>query len=143
MKVDHVANIRAFNRFYTRVLGLLDKHILNSQYTLPEVRILYELATNENLTASDLIETLHIDKGYLSRIILDLRTKRLVQSKRSDRDGRSLVLNLTKIGQREFRILNKASDLQLASIVEKLTNAERNKLVRNMNEIVGLLSKTQ
>ena len=143
MKADHVANIRAFNRFYTRVLGLLDKHILNSQYTLPEVRILYELATNENLTASDLIETLHIDKGYLSRIILDLRTKKLVQSKRSDRDARSLVLNLTKIGQREFTILNKASDLQLASILEKLTNAERDKLVRNMNEIVGLLSKTQ
>ena len=143
MKGDHVANIRAFNRFYTRVLGLLDKHILNSQYTLPEVRILYELATNENLTASDLIETLHIDKGYLSRIILDLRLKNLVQSKRSDRDARSLVLSLTKIGQREFRILNKASDLQLASILEQLTNAERNKLVRNMNEIVGLLSKTQ
>ena len=143
MKADHVANIRSFNRFYTRVLGLLDKHILNSQYTLPEVRILYELATNENLTASDLIETLHIDKGYLSRIILDLRLKKLVQSKRSDRDARSLVLSLTKIGQREFRILNKASDLQLASIVEKLTITERNKLVRNMNEIVGLLSKTQ
>ena len=143
MKADHVANIRAFNRFYTRVLGLLDKHILNSQYTLPEVRILYELATNGNLTASDLIETLHIDKGYLSRIILDLRTKKLVQSKRSDRDARSLVLSLTKVGQREFTILNKASDLQLASILEKLTNAERTKLVRNMNEIVGLLSKTQ
>jgi len=143
MKADHVANIRAFNRFYTRVLGLLDKHILNSQYTLPEVRILYELATNENLTASDLIETLHIDKGYLSRIILDLRLKKLVQSKRSDRDARSLVLSLTKIGQSEFAILNKSSDLQLASILEKLTNAERNKLVRNMNEIVGLLSKTQ
>jgi len=143
MKADHIANIRAFNRFYTRVLGLLDKHILNSQYTLPEVRVLYELATNENLTASDLIETLHIDKGYLSRIILDLRLKKLVQSKRSDRDARSLVLSLTKIGQREFRILNKSSDLQLASIVERLTIAERNKLVRNMNEIVGLLSKTQ
>jgi len=143
MKADHVANIRAFNRFYTRVLGLLDKHILNSQYTLPEVRILYELATNENLTASDLIETLHIDKGYLSRIILDLRTKKLVQSKRSDRDARSLVLSLTKVGQKEFTILNKASDLQLASILEKLNNAERTKLVRNMNEIVGLLSKTQ
>jgi DNA-binding MarR family transcriptional regulator len=143
MKADHVANIRAFNRFYTRVLGLLDKHILNSQYTLPEVRILYELATNENLTASDLIETLHIDKGYLSRIILDLRLKKLVQSKRSDLDARSLVLSLTKSGQREFKILNKSSDLQLASILEKLTNPERNKLVRNMNEIVGLLSKTQ
>jgi DNA-binding MarR family transcriptional regulator len=143
MKAGHIANIRAFNRFYTRVLGLLDKHILNSQYTLPEVRILYELATNENLTASDLIDTLQIDKGYLSRIILDLRTKKLVQSKKSDRDARSLVLSLTKIGQREFTILNKSSDLQLASMLEKLTNVERNKLVRNMNEIVELLSKTQ
>jgi DNA-binding MarR family transcriptional regulator len=143
MKADHISNIRAFNRYYTRVLGLLDKYILNSQYTLTEVRILYELANHENLTASDLIETLHVDKGYLSRIILDLRLKKLVQSKRSDRDARSLVLSLTKIGRREFRILNKSSDLQLVTILEKLTNAERDKLVRNMNEIVGLLTKTQ
>ena len=143
MKAGHIANIRAFNRFYTRVLGLLDKYILNSQYTLPEVRILYELATHENLTASDLIDTLHIDKGYLSRIILDLRLKKLVESKRSDQDARSLVLSLTKLGRREFKILNKSSDLQLASILEKLTNAECDKLVRNMNEIVAVLAKTQ
>ncbi len=143
MKADHVANIRSFNRFYTRVLGLLDKYILNSQYTLSEVRILYELATHENLTASDLIETLHIDKGYLSRMILDLRIKKLVQSRRSDEDGRSLELSLTKLGRKEFKALNKASDLQLASILEKLSNAECDKLVRNMNEIVAILSKTQ
>ena len=143
MKADHIANIRAFNRFYTRVLGLLDKYILNSQYTLPEVRILYELATHDNLTASGLIETLHIDKGYLSRIILDLRLKKLIQSKRSDQDARSLVLSLTKLGRREFKILNKSSDLQLTSILEKLTNAECDKLVRNMNEIVAFLAKSQ
>ena len=143
MKADHIANIRAFNRFYTRVLGLLDKYILNSQYTLPEVRILYELATHENLTASDLIETLHIDKGYLSRIILDLRLKKLVESKRSEQDARSLVLRLTKLGRREFKMLNKSSDLQLASILKTLTNAECDKLVRNMNEIVAVLAKSQ
>ncbi len=143
MKADHIANIRAFNRFYTRVLGLLDKYILNSQYTLPEVRILYELATHENLTASDLIETLHIDKGYLSRIILDLRLKKLVESKRSEQDARSLVLSLTKLGRKEFKILNKSSDLQLASILKKLNNAECDKLVRNMNEIIVVLAKTQ
>ena len=143
MKADHIANIRSFNRFYTGVLGLLDKYILNSRYTLSEVRILYELATHENLTASDLIETLHIDKGYLSRIILDLRIKKLVQSRRSEEDGRSLELSLTKLGRKEFKVLNKASDLQLASILEKLTNAECDKLVRNMNEIIAILSKTQ
>src|SRR5688500_1742579 len=143
MKADHIANIRAFNRFYTRVLGLLDKYILNSQYTLPEVRSLYELATHENLTASDLIETLHIDKGYLSCILLDLRLKKLVESKRSEQDAQSLVLRLTKLGRREFKMLNKSSDLQLASILKTLTNAECDKLVRNMNEIVAVLAKNQ
>ena len=143
MKADHIANIRSFNRYYTRILGLLDKYILNSQYTLSEVRILYELATHENLTASNLIETLQIDKGYLSRIILDLRIKKLIQSRKSDEDGRSLELSLTKLGRKEFKSLNRASDLQLASILEKLTNAECDKLVRNMNEIVAILSKTQ
>jgi DNA-binding MarR family transcriptional regulator len=143
MRADHIANIRSFNRFYTGVLGLLDKYILNSRYTLPEVRILYELATHQNLTASNLIEALHIDKGYLSRIILDLRIKKLVQSRRSEEDGRSLELSLTKLGRKEFKLLNKASDLQLASILEKLTNAECEKLVRNMNEIIVILSKTK
>ena len=143
MKADHIANVRSFNRFYTRILGLLDKYILNSRYTLSEVRILYELATHESLTASDLIETLHIDKGYLSRIILDLRIKQLVQSRRSDEDGRSLELSLTKVGRKEFKVLNNASDQQLASILEKLPNVERDKLVRNMNEIIAILSKTQ
>ena len=143
MKAEHIAGIRSFNRFYTGVLGLLDKYILNSRYTLSEVRILYELATHQNLTASDLIETLQIDKGYLSRIILDLRLKKLVQSRRSEEDGRSLALSLTKLGYKEFKLLNKASDLQLASILEKLTNTECNKLVRNMNEIKVILSKAQ
>ena len=140
MNAAHIVNVRSFNRFYTRILGLLDKYILNSRYTLSEVRILYELATHENLTA---IEPLHIDKGYLSRIILDLRIKKLVQSRRSDEDGRSLELSLTKVGRKEFKVLNNDSDQQLASILEKLTNPECNKLVRKMNEIAAILSKTQ
>ena len=76
-------------------------------------------------------------------MILDLRIKKLVQSRRSDADGRSLELSLTNLGRKEFKVLNKASDLQLTSILEKLTNAECDKLVRNMNEIVAIISKTQ
>jgi DNA-binding MarR family transcriptional regulator len=139
----HIAKIREFNRFYTGVIGLLDKYILNSQYTLSEVRVLYELATRENLTASELIETLHIDKGYLSRMLLELKTKNLIQSKRSAQDGRALQLSLTQHGRKEFKVLNQASDRQLAAILERLTDAERVKLVGNMNEIKAILSKTQ
>ena len=58
-----VAEFRSFNRFYTAVIGLLDRHILNSNYTLAEVRIMYELYHGRNQTASNLIQTLSIDKG--------------------------------------------------------------------------------
>ena|SRR5688572_18129673 len=140
---NHVAKIREFNRFYTGVIGLLDKYILNSQYTLSEVRVLYELATRESLTASDLIETLHIDKGYLSRMLLELKTKKLIRTKRSAQDGRALQLSLTQLGRKEFKVLNQASDRQLAAILESLTDTERGKLVRNMDEIKVILSKTK
>ena len=141
MKEKHIAEIRAFNRFYTKVIGLLDKHILDSQYTLPEVRILFELANHEQLTATDIISNLGIDKGYLSRMLLSFEKKKLVQRKRSGEDGRSVYLALTTSGQKEFDLLNKASDKQLREILAHLSVKECDTLVQRMNEIKTILSK--
>jgi DNA-binding MarR family transcriptional regulator len=143
MKDGQINQIRAFNRFYTRMLGLLDRYILDSQFTLSEVRILYELATSVNVTASDLIDVLDIDKGYLSRMLTTLKAKKLIQHTRSKQDGRSIQLSLTKIGRKQFDVLNNASNKQLAAILEKVTDAECRKLVNHMNQIMAILSKTQ
>jgi DNA-binding MarR family transcriptional regulator len=142
MKEKNIKDIRAFNRFYTSTIGLLDQHILNSGYSLPEVRILYELYHHENLTASDIITSFGIDKGYLSRIFRHFEKKKLISKKRSNEDGRSIQLSLTKKGRTEFEVLNEASNAQIKKTLEPLTDADCDKLVRNMAEIKLILSKT-
>lgn len=141
MKEKDIAQIRAFNRFYTGIIGLLDRHILNSKYSLPEVRTLYELYHHENLTASDIMVVLGIDKGYLSRILRKFEKQKLVIRKRSGEDGRSAYLSLTKAGRKEFEILNTASNKQVKTLLENLSEAECDKLVKHMTDIQKILSK--
>jgi DNA-binding MarR family transcriptional regulator len=143
MKEKSITTIRDFNRFYTRIIGLLDQYILNSRYSLPEVRVLYELYQQENLTAGDIVTFIGIDKGYLSRILRQFENKKLILKKRSDKDGRSTQLSLTRAGVVEFELLNKASHDQIRKILDGLTGEECDKLVRNMAEIKMILSKTR
>lgn len=141
MKDKTISEIRAFNRFYTRIIGLLDQHVLNSEYSLPEVRVLYEIYHHDKLTARDIMVSLNIDKGYLSRMLRHFEKAKLISKKRSDEDGRSTHLSLTRSGQAEFKVLNEASNRQLKGILEGLTTSDCGKLVSHMSEIKKILSK--
>ena len=142
MKEDHITEIRAFNRFYTRIIGVLDKHILNSNYSLPEVRVLYELYHNKNITSTYIIALLNIDKGYLSRILHHFEKKKLISKKRSGDDGRSAHLSLTATGRKEFEMLNDASNKQVHKILNELAESDCERLIQHMKEIKAILSKT-
>ncbi len=98
----HAVAVRRFNRFYTRQIGLLEDGYLRSEFSLPEVRVLYELAHRDGPTAAELSRDLGLDPGYLSRILRAFETRRLVSRTRSAADGRQSHLALTARGRAAF-----------------------------------------
>ena len=135
MSQKHIDEIRSFNRFYTDIIGLVDQYILNSKYTLPEVRIMYELYHHENIRASEIVSRIHIDKGYLSRMLVRFEKKKLISKKVVEHDGRSSLLFLTQKGKKEFEKLNLQSDKQIASIIQKIPAHDHDQLLYHLAEI--------
>ncbi|HOX31769.1 MAG TPA: MarR family winged helix-turn-helix transcriptional regulator [Spirochaetales bacterium] len=134
-----VADIRAFNRFYTGVLGLLDRHFLRSRYSLTEVRVLYELAHNEDCAAKTILAATGLDQGYLSRILNSFIRKGLLERNRSPEDGRCGILALTREGRACIAAIEAEQVAAIDTLVRALTTEERRELVRNMNRIQALL----
>jgi len=143
MQQKTIAGIRAFNRYYTGIIGLLDRHILNSVFSLPEARILYELSHREGIQASGIIDSLGIDKGYLSRILDQFVRQKLIVRKRSEADGRLMHIYLTDKGRAAFEKLDRASDEQLKQLLSALSETDGEELGRHMDAIMTILLKAQ
>jgi DNA-binding MarR family transcriptional regulator len=141
MNMKAVNKIRAFNRFYTMVLGLLDKHLLHSQFTLPEVRVMYEIYHQKKITSKEIAELLKMDKGYLSRILVSFDKKKLVERKANKIDGRLQEISLSAKGEKAFLALNLASENQIVELLSGLSSQEIEKLVAHMDEIQKILIK--
>jgi DNA-binding MarR family transcriptional regulator len=141
MKPQFIEEIRAFNRFYTSIIGLVNDHILDSDYSLPEARILFELYHHPGLTASDLIGMLAMDKGYLSRILRRLEGRKLVSRVGSVADRRMVTLALTAKGKKAFGLLDRASDEQVATAFKNLSEEDGQQLVGKMIEIRRIIAK--
>lgn len=141
MEEKSIAVIQDFNRVYASLSGMLDQHIISSKYAVPEVRILFELYTHQSLTASEIINLVQMDKGYVSRILKQFEAKKLIKKKASTNDGRAFHVSLTKSGNSAFEKLNQASTKQITGILEKLSPAEISKLTGSMTAIKKLLAK--
>ena len=136
-----IQTIRSFNRFYTNILGLHQKHLLHSEYTLPEVRILFEIFNSDAITAKDIREKLDIDKGYLSRLISKLEKRGLIRRKTADTDKRVSHIHVTALGNQEFNTLNRASSQQIASLTKHLSAGALRELTTHMQAIQSLLEQ--
>jgi DNA-binding MarR family transcriptional regulator/GNAT superfamily N-acetyltransferase len=138
---QRVATMRRFNRFYTRQIGLLDEGLLNSPFSLTQVRTLYELAQREQTTAAELCISLGLDAGYLSRMLSAFEKSGLLEKRNSPTDARQTLLRLTNKGCKAFEPLNARSNDQVAAMLGKLSPAKQNDLLQAMNTIESLLSR--
>jgi DNA-binding MarR family transcriptional regulator/GNAT superfamily N-acetyltransferase len=137
---DHdIAEVRAFNRFYTRKLGVLDQQLLKSPFSLSEARVLYELAHRDDLAAKEIGTELGLDPGYLSRIIQNFEDKALITRKPLPADRRQFRLSLTAKGRQAFARLNRSSHEDVAAMLGPLSSGARARLVQAMATIQRLL----
>ncbi|SDI31365.1 bifunctional helix-turn-helix transcriptional regulator/GNAT family N-acetyltransferase [Desulfosporosinus hippei] len=136
-----INTIRRFNRFYINILGLLDKHIYESEFSLAEVRVLYDIGHTEVCTAKKLIEELKMDPGYLSRIIKRFEKDNLIYRVQSQEDGRLYYLYLTDKGQDTLSKLDDLSNDQIYKMISSLPEQDKKSVVESMKTIENALSE--
>jgi DNA-binding MarR family transcriptional regulator/RimJ/RimL family protein N-acetyltransferase len=118
--MDPIDRLRAFNRFYTRRLGLLDRSYLGSGLTLTAVRGLYELAHPPGQTARGLATGLGLDEGYLSRLLKRFGQKGWLARRPDPADARARTLALTEAGLRAFQPLEARSRAEVGAMIAGL-----------------------
>jgi len=137
---DRVQAVRQFSRFYTKRIGVLQEKLLGSEFSLTEVRVLYELAHHERCTASQICEDLGLDAGYLSRILRHFVSLKLIVKERSRADARHFGLQLTPKGREIFASLDRQSTQQVAEILTPLPENRQKRLVTALRDAEDALS---
>jgi DNA-binding MarR family transcriptional regulator/predicted GNAT family N-acyltransferase len=136
---DQIAAVRAFNRFYTRKLGVLDQQLMKSPFSLSEARVLYELAHRDDPAAKEIGGELGLDPGYLSRIMQKLDESGLITRKPLASDRRQYRLGLTTAGRQAFVKLDRSSHDEVAAMLGQLGAGDRAALVHAMATIARTL----
>lgn len=134
-----VTAVRRFNRFYTQKIGVLEEGLLHSGLTLAEARVLFELASHDGLTATQLCRDLGLDQGYLSRILARFRKRGLLRREPAPGDRRQAVLGLTAAGREAFAPLDAESQRQIGALLAGLPAPARRSLRQAMGRIESLL----
>lgn len=137
---DHIDEIRHFNRFYTKRLGVLSPNLLGSGFSLAEARLLYEIAHRDEPSAALLGRELEIDASYLSRLLQRFETRGLLRRTPSPSDARRQLLSLTESGRDALAPLEQGARDQIAAMLRPLNEGQQRRLLVAMRAIGTLLS---
>lgn len=133
------AAVRAFNRFYTRKLGVLDQQLLESPFSLSEARVLYELAHRDGLSAKEIGAELGLDAGYLSRIVQSFEEAGFISREPLPTDRRQYRLALTAKGRQAYAKLERSTNEHIAAMLGGLPPGGKARLIESMADIQRLL----
>ncbi len=137
-----IGSVRQFNRHWTEVLGLLDEGLLETEHSLSEARVIFELAGRPTWERLELRRRLGMDASFMTRVLTSLEQKGLVASAPSTTDGRALDISLTRAGRRAFKNLDRRSTEQITALLSTLTPDQRQTVTESMT-IIRLLTETE
>ena len=138
-----VAAVRAFNRFYTNVIGVLRGKYLDTPYSLTEARLLFELAQRDASEVTDLRRIVDIDAGYLSRILGRFEDDGLITRHRSAADGRRQVIALAGAARAAIAGLDSRSASQTRDMLAGVREQDRRRLLDAMRVITDVLTQSR
>lgn len=137
--MDKIDRIRAFNRLWTRAIGVLGKSYLDSGLGLAEARVLYDLKVAEDgARARDLAQALDLDEAQVSRILSGFERRGWLARKPAD-DARVRLLALTPVGIAEADRLRQASRAAIGAMLGGLPPPAREALAAGLDAAAGAL----
>ncbi len=144
MDIARIDEIRRFNRFYTRVIGLLEQAHPVGGFSLTEVRVMHELAHWAQVdggapTATAIGRQLDLDAGYLSRLLRALERRRVVKKEPSPDDGRQHRLQLTASGRTMYAALEQRARESVAALIAPLSDDEQRNVLDALRTVQALL----
>ena len=138
--MDHAtAALRRFNRFFTRFVGALNVDFLGVGMTLPEARLLYEIAHADGVLASALQTSLGMDAGFVSRMVRRFEERSWIERDRSAGDGRRRPIRLTLEGRHAFERLDARQRHEVEKVLARLKGAELIRLTAALRVVEELL----
>jgi DNA-binding MarR family transcriptional regulator/GNAT superfamily N-acetyltransferase len=138
---ERVSTVRAFNRFYTNVIGALRAELLDTPYSLTEARVLFELGRADVVQVADLRQILDMDRGHLSRLLARFEGDGLLVKERSAADGRRQVIRLSDQGRATFDMLGSRADEEVRNLLAPLSESEQGSLVEAMKTIQAIFEQ--
>jgi DNA-binding MarR family transcriptional regulator/GNAT superfamily N-acetyltransferase len=142
MKKNQIRIVRRFNRTVTQRIGALDDGYLSRGRSLGLSRLLWEIEPTGSKIRL-LRARLGLDSGYFSRQLRRLEADRLVTTDPDGGDGRVRKVRLTRKGLAERAVLDSSSDELAASILEPLTESQRDRLIKAMTDVERLILLSQ
>lgn len=124
-----IAALRAFNRTYTRKLGLLNPRLDDSPFSLTEARVLYEIAHRDGPTAAEITRALDLDPAQMSRTLKRFGERGLVETTDHPDGGRSRRIVLTSAGANAFAALDRNTHVAIAGLLDSLSPSARANLL--------------
>lgn len=137
--------LRSFNRFYTREIGLLNRRLPGGDLSLPEARALYEIAQAPapGQTAADIGRTLRMDKAHLSRIVARFRARGLIEAHVSPDHGKHRMLSLTDVGRKVVAALEAGARHEIEDLLAPIDPAGLALLARAMDDMRAVLERSE